>query len=129
MNMKEEDIQKVLSGEVAVSELTDAEFNELIGDLKCVYCARVMNCVDGTGKSDKEWIALSNIFKRVTTPRRNCDKFNSGDPRKDAAAAWDAYDMWCDSFREKGETEPLNGWGWILSSPEETKKLTESKGE
>ena len=127
--MKEEDIQKVLSGEVAVSELTDAEFNELIGDLKCMYCARVMNCVDGTGKSDKEWIALSNIFKRIATPRRNCDRFNSGDSRKDAADAWTAYEAWGDCFLEKDECIPLNEWGWIMSSPEETKKLTESKGE
>ena len=82
--MKEEDIQKVLSGEVAVSALTNAEFIELVKALERVYCARVMNCVDGTGKSDKEWIALSNIFNRM---------------------------------------------GGILSSPEETKKLTESKGE
>ena len=127
--MKEKDIQKVLSGEVAVSELTDAEFNELIGDLKCMYCARVMNCVDGTGKSDKEWIALSNIFKRIATPRRNCDRFNSGDSRKDAADAWTAYEAWGDCFLEKDECIPLNEWGWIMSSPEETKKLTESKGE
>ena len=127
--MKEKDIQKVLSGEVAVSELTDAEFNELIGDLKCMYCARVMNCVDGTGKSDKEWIALSNIFKRIATPRRNCDRFNSGDSRKDAADAWAAYEAWGDCFLEKDECIPLNEWGWIMSSPEETKKLTESKGE
>ena len=127
--MKEEDIQKVLSGEIAVSALTNAEFIELIKALERVYCARVMNCVDGTGKSDKEWIALSNIFKRIATPRRNCDRFNSGDSRKDAADAWGAYEAWGDCFLEKGECVPLNEWGWIMASLEDTEKLTKSIGE
>ena len=127
--MKEEDIQKVLSAETPVSELTTAEFIALVEALERVYCARVMNCVDGTGKSDKEWIALSNIFKRIATPRRNCDRFNSGDSRKDAADAWDAYDAWGDCFLKKNECVPLNEWGWIMASPEETEKLTKSIGE
>lgn len=127
--MKEEDIQKVLSGEVAVSSLTNAEFDELVKALVRVYFARVMNCVDGTGKSDKEWIALSSIFERIATPRRNCDRFNSGDSRKDAADAWNAYNARGDCFLEKDESIPLKVLGWIMASPEETKKLTESKGE
>ena len=118
--MTEEDIQKVLSAETTVSALTNVEFIELVKALERVYCARVMNCVDGTGKSDKEWIALSNIFKRIATPRRNCDRFNSGDSRKDAADAWGAYEAWGDCFLEKGECVPLNEWGWIMASLEDT---------
>ena len=127
--MTEEDIQKVLSAETPVSALTNIEFIELVKALERVYCARVMNCVDGTGKSDKEWIALSNIFKRIATPRRNCDRFNSGDSRKDAADAWGAYEAWGDCFLEKGECVPLNEWGWIMASLEDTEKLTKSIGE
>ena len=65
--MTEEDISKVLSGETDVSTMGDAEFNELIKALRNVYFARVMNCVDPTGKSDKEWLALSSVFHRLST--------------------------------------------------------------
>lgn len=41
----------------------------------------------------------------LTAPARNCDRFAS------AEEAWDAYDAWVESYREKGETKPLNEFG------------------
>ena len=65
--MREEDISKVLSGEADVSAMSNAKFNELVKDLGRVYLARVLNCVDPSGKSDREWTALSCIFNRIAT--------------------------------------------------------------
>ena len=45
----------------------------------------------------------------LTAPTRNCDRFAS------AEEAWDAYDAWVESYREKGETEPLNEFGWLFA--------------
>ena len=45
----------------------------------------------------------------LTAPTRNCDRFAS------AEEAWDAYDAWVESYREKGETEPLNEFGWLFT--------------
>ena len=63
--MQEEDISKVLSGETDVSAMSNAKFNELVKDLGRVYLARVLNCIDPSGKSDREWTALSCIFNRI----------------------------------------------------------------
>ena len=63
--MNEETISKVLSGETDVAKMSHDEFVELLKGLSGLYFARVMNCVDGTGNSDKEWTALSSIFNRV----------------------------------------------------------------
>ena len=45
----------------------------------------------------------------LTAPTRNCDRFAS------AEEAWDAYDAWVESYREKGETEPFNEFGWLFA--------------
>ena len=45
----------------------------------------------------------------LTAPTRNCDRFAS------AEEAWDAYDAWVESYREKGETEPPNEFGWLFT--------------
>ena len=59
-------------------------------------------------------------FQRIAMPRRNCDRFNSGDPSKDAADAWNAYDEWVASFEDKGETPPLNEFGWMFALAKES---------
>lgn len=48
----------------------------------------------------------------AATPR-NCDRFAS------AEEAWDAYDEWVESYREKGKTEPFNEFGWLFASATE----------
>ena len=45
----------------------------------------------------------------LTAPARNCDRFAS------AEEAWDAYDEWVELYRAKGETEPLNEFGWLFA--------------
>ena len=67
--MGREDVEKlvseVLKGEIKVSQLSDMNFMRLLEGLGKMYMARVMNCVDGTGKYDKEWTALAQIFTRI----------------------------------------------------------------
>lgn len=63
--MNENEISKVLSGETDISKMSNDDFVELLRCLGRMYFTRVMNCVDGTGKYDKEWTALSSIFSRV----------------------------------------------------------------
>ena len=45
----------------------------------------------------------------LTAPARNCDRFAISEE------AWDAYDEWVESYRAKGETEPLNEFGWLFA--------------
>jgi len=52
-------------GNVNVFEMPDDKLKELAGGLSSMYQARVFNCVDGTGKSDKEWLGLSDLLKRL----------------------------------------------------------------
>ena len=59
-------IDSVLDGRTSVSGLSDGKFVSLMGGLKRMYAARVMNCVDASARWDKEWLALSSIFDRVT---------------------------------------------------------------
>lgn len=63
--MNEETISKVLTGETDIAKMSRDDFVELLKCLGRMYFARVMNCVDGTAKYDKEWTALSSIFNRV----------------------------------------------------------------
>lgn len=62
-------INNVLGGQTSVADLTDAQFACLMGGLKRMYVARVMNCVDASAKWDKEWMALSGIFDRLTAAK------------------------------------------------------------
>ena len=64
---REENVRKVLSGEVTVADMSKEKFRELVSALERMYWARVLNCVDPTGKSDKEWTALSEVFRRINT--------------------------------------------------------------
>ena len=63
--MNKETISKVLTGETDIAKMSHDDFVEMLKCLGRMYFSRVMNCVDGTGKSDKEWTALSCIFSRV----------------------------------------------------------------
>lgn len=49
------------------------------------------------------------MTKALSALPRNCDRFAS------AEEAWDAYDEWVESYRAKGETEPLNEFGWLFA--------------
>ena len=62
---EQETISKVLTGETDIAKMSHDDFVEMLKCLDRMYFSRVMNCVDGTGKSDKEWTALSFIFSRV----------------------------------------------------------------
>lgn len=65
ITMTEETISKVLTGETDIAKMSRDDFVELLKCLGRMYFSRVMNCVDGTAKYDKEWTALSSIFNRV----------------------------------------------------------------
>lgn len=65
-------------------------------------------------------IILEIIDKALAAPARNCDRFNSGDPRKNAADAWDAHDEWVASYEDKGKTPPLNEFGWLFAPAQES---------
>ena len=52
---------------------------------------------------------MNKLDAALAEPPRNCDRFAS------AEEAWDAYDAWVESYREKGETEPLNEFGWLFA--------------
>ena len=64
-NEKQELIDNVLSGKMAISKLSDCDFYELLDGLKRMYFARVLNCVDASAKWDTEWCVLSDIFQRI----------------------------------------------------------------
>ena len=61
----EELVLGVLHGERNVFQLTEDEFSSVLKALVRVFFARVWNCVDATGRKDKEWLALSDIFQRA----------------------------------------------------------------
>lgn len=63
--MNGETISKVLTGETDIAKMSHDDFVKMLKCLDRMYFSRVMNCVDGTGKFDKEWTALSCIFRRV----------------------------------------------------------------
>jgi len=68
-NEKQELIDNVLSGKMAISKLSDCDFYELLDGLKRMYFARVLNCVDASARWDAEWCALSDIFQRICESR------------------------------------------------------------
>ena len=47
----------------------ESDFYGLLEGLTRMYCARVWNCCDASGKMDHEWSALSDIFQRVCEER------------------------------------------------------------
>lgn len=55
----------VLTGKIKVEQLDDQELLRLLSMLESVFVGRVMNCIDASGKSDAEWLALSSIFGRI----------------------------------------------------------------
>lgn len=60
--------------------------------------------------------AIKLAHAALAAPQRNCDKYAT------AEEAWDAYDDWKDSFVSKGQTPPLNEWGWMFATnPQECK--------
>jgi len=65
MDEKEPLCFNVLTGKIKVEQLDDQELFRLVSMLENVYVGRVMNCIDASGKSDAEWLALSSIFGRI----------------------------------------------------------------
>ena len=67
--MTDEEKQRLLDlfcdGKLVVNELTDGDFVGLIDALRRMFNARVWNCVDASGKWDREWLTLSGVFSRV----------------------------------------------------------------
>lgn len=67
--MNDEEKQRLLDefcdGRLYVKGLTDGDFVGLLDALRRMFNARVWNCVDASGKWDKEWFALSAVFTRV----------------------------------------------------------------
>ena len=67
--MKDEDLQKLIeglfAGSVKIDDLADDEFALVLMGLSRVYLARVLNCVDASGKKDREWLMLSDVFTRA----------------------------------------------------------------
>ena len=55
----------VLTGKIKVEQLDDQELLRLLSMLESVFVGRVMNCIDASGESDAEWLALSSIFGRI----------------------------------------------------------------
>ena len=69
--MNDEEKQRLLGlfcdGKLVVNELTDGDFVGLLDALRRMFNARVWNCVDASGKWDREWLTLSDVFFRVLT--------------------------------------------------------------
>ena len=67
--MTDEEKQRLLEafcdGKLVVNELTDGDFVGLLDALRRMFNARVWNCVDASGKWDREWLTLSAVFSRV----------------------------------------------------------------
>ena len=57
-------MERLVAGDIAVDDIDDGKFNELLAGLARIFNARVFNCVDATGKNDGEWRVLSAIFDR-----------------------------------------------------------------
>lgn len=91
--MNEETISKVLTGETDIAKMSHDDFVEMLKCLGRMYFSRVMNCVDGTGKSDKEWTALSCIFSRVVEAITEKPSGNSAALRE-ALEPWVAFAEW-----------------------------------
>ena len=62
-------IDKMVAGGLYIKGLSDEDFYGLLEGLTRMYCARVWNCCDASGKMDHEWSALSDIFQRVCEER------------------------------------------------------------
>ena len=58
-------LEDIWSGTVSIDSLDRDTFKQLLQTLQQVFFVRVLNCIDGTGRYDKEWMALSGIFARV----------------------------------------------------------------
>ena len=63
----QEIIDNLFAGKLNVADLDDEKFAMLLHGLRSLYIAKVMNCVDATGKSDNEWLTLSSVFDRILT--------------------------------------------------------------
>lgn len=49
----------------SVDRLSDGEFARLLACLWRAYGSRVFNCVDPTGRHDREWSRLAGVFFRA----------------------------------------------------------------
>lgn len=67
--MTDEEKQRLLGlfcdGKLDVNGLTDGDFVGLLDALRRMFNARVWNCVDASGKWDREWLTLSDVLYRV----------------------------------------------------------------
>ncbi len=55
---------------LAVDELTEEQFDGFLDALARMFSARIMNCVDASGRKDREWGTLSGVFRRVIRERK-----------------------------------------------------------
>ena len=62
---KQKMLDQMVSGELEVQSLDKAHFLGLLDALARMFTARVFNCCDASGKKDKEWLTLSEVFVRV----------------------------------------------------------------
>lgn len=51
---------------LSVERLSDDDFKSLLFGLSRVYRSRIMNCVDATGRYDREWGRLSGLLKEAS---------------------------------------------------------------
>ena len=63
----------------SVERLPDDDFKSLLCGLSRVYSSRIMNCVDASGRYDREWGRISSLLKEA------CRRLG-GEPKYDA---WD----------------------------------------
>lgn len=49
----------------SVERLSDDDFKSLLCGLSRVYRSRIMNCVDATGRYDREWGRISSLLKEA----------------------------------------------------------------
>ena len=49
----------------SVVSLSDDDFKSLLFGLSRVFSARIMNCVDATGRYDREWGRISSLLKEA----------------------------------------------------------------
>ena len=52
-------------GGLAVADLPDGDFRSLLYGLSRVFSSRIMNCVDASGRYDREWGRLSGLLKEA----------------------------------------------------------------
>lgn len=50
---------------LSVERLSDDDFKSLLFGLSRVYSSRIMNCVDATGRYDREWGRISSLLKEA----------------------------------------------------------------